>query len=279
MPKGLILILHSGFAKVNIEDCIAALPDKWKKLDREKIEVAYAETPELANLYELNFGQYALEHRRQFEKEILLILKEKSEYTIVYFGLAPIPLAVDLGQLFNNFRDIEVFQLHHKTKQWYQREQQPVTFENQIIVTGLPEKDQKGITSALIRVSASHFVNPEDTQTIIPNAAEVDVRFASPDEDAFHSPELLKAFTEQVKDALDSLSNNRSGLQEIHLFASVPCGLAFLIGTKISPNIHPYIQTYQYSRTQKLRYKKALTVKGPVGAGRLLIGKDRKSVV
>lgn len=274
MAKGLILILHNGFAKVSIEECLDSLPEEWKKLDREKIEVSYSEMLSLPDWYNANFAQFALEHRRQFVNEIAPLLEKKSDYLIVYFGLAPIPLTIDFGQLFYNYRNVEVFQRHHVKKRWYRELEEEKQSGNQIKTSGLPEKDQKGISTALIRISSSHYVNPEETAQVIANAAEVEVSFENPNEDAITSPEQMTAMAETVKSAFDTLSHNRSELKEIHLFASIPCGLAFLIGTKISPNIHPYIQTYQYSRTAEPCYKKAILVKGRINPERKITDED-----
>ncbi len=275
MARGIILILHSGFSRVNLERCLEALPEELRRLDREKIEVKYSVNLELGELYGANFGQLALEHRRQFTNEILPILEAKSDYVIAYFGLSPIPLAVDFGQLFHNYREFMVFQKHHKTKGWYQRDDF-LDLGKTIEISGIPDPSQRGITSALIRVSSSHNVNPEETLAVVPNAAEVDIGFKTPDEDAIASPELMNDMAEKVKAAFDSLSNNKSGIKQIHLFAAIPCGLAFLIGTKISPNVHPFVQTYQYSRTETPSYKKALLIKSRIEPERKINEDDER---
>ncbi len=274
-PTGLILVLHSGFAKVNINDCINALPEEWKDLDREVIEIDYSERVDLPKLYDLNFGQFTLEHRRQFSSKVVPVLERRPEYHIAYFGLAAIPLTVDFGQLFNNYRNLIIFQYHHIDKKWYYSIE-GIT-KSQLTKSDFPSKDQKGFTNALIRLGVSHHVNPEETQEIIPNAAEIDIQLEKPNEDALTDNNIMTEVAETVKSAFDSLSKNRSGLREIHLFAAIPCGLAFLVGSKISATIHPYIQTYQYSRTKEPRYKKAISVKGSINVARPISEKDKEN--
>lgn len=275
-PKGIILVLQNGFSKISVDECISALPEDWKQLDREKIEVNYSEVLDPSKFYDYNFGQFALEHRRKFANEIKPLIDKKSDYVIAYFGLAPIPLSMDFGQLFHNYRNLKVYQLHHVTKKWYLNGTESPK-ENSIKITGLPEKDQKGISHALIRLSISHYVNPEETLEVMQNAAEVDIQLDKPNEDVIDSEEKMIEISEAVKSALDELSANRSELQEIHLFASIPNGLSFLIGTKISPTIHPYIQTYQYSRVENPKYKKALLVKSEIQIERKLTEEDKKN--
>lgn len=289
-PKGLILILHSGFKKIAVTECLDALPKTWLNLDRKIFEIEYSEKINLPDLYDMAFNQNAYEHRLQFAEKIKPALAEFSDYTVVYFGLAAIPLAIDLGQHFHNHHNVEVFQWSHqeitahdgqvitdedKKKRWHRYIEAPKK-KNKIVSNGLLQKDQKGIVSALIRVSASHPVHPEDTASIVENASELEVGFEYPNEDAITSPEVMNNIADAVKEAIDNISDNRSKINVIHLFASVPCGLAFMIGNKISPNIHPLIQTYQYKSTATPKYKEALLIKGEISPQRKLTDNDRE---
>lgn len=275
--KGLFILLHNGFAKVNVEEALDALPKKWLQAQREVIEISYSEILKLDKLYNTGYGQFALEHQRQFTAEILPKLNAHPEYNIVYFGLAPIPLTIDLGYHFHNFRDIVIYQKHHVTKEWYLNLPKRKFPKNELSVEGMPDMEQKGITEALISLGISHSINLDDTRNVLPNAAEIEIKIREADEDAIETKEQMIALEEYIKSTFDGLSENRSGLEKIHLFASVNCGVAFMIGTKISPNIHSFIQTYQYSRTQDPKYKKALLIKALINEPRVVSKKEKKA--
>lgn len=274
-PKGLIILLHNGFTKISVDEALAALPQEWYGLHREVKEINYSELLELQKLYDTGYEQYALEHRRYFANDIFPVLNAHPEYKVVYFGMAPIPLCVDLGHLFHNYRDIDIYQRHHVSKQWYINLETEQQDENVLQITGLPDQQQKGISDALIRLNISHNINPDDTYEILPNAAEIDIQLEHAGEDAITSSKKMLEVGESVKKAFDELSDNRSGLETVHFFASIPCGVAFLAGTKISPTIHSYIQTYQYSRTKEPKYKKALLIKAQLRPERK-IGEEEK---
>ncbi len=274
-PKGLIILLHNGFTKIAIDEVLAALPHQWHGLHREVKEINYSELLELQKLYDTGYEQYALEHRRYFANDILPVLNAHPDYKVVYFGMAPIPLCMDFGHLFHNYRDIDIYQRHHVSKRWYINLETDQQVENKLEVTGLPDQQQKGISDALIRLNISHNINPDDTYEILPNAAEIDIQLEHAGEDAITSSKKMLEVGESIKKAFDELSNNRSGIETVHFFASIPCGLAFLAGTKISPNIHSYIQTYQYSRTKEPKYKKALLIKAQLRPERK-IGEEEK---
>lgn len=261
--KGLLIIKHEYFRPITNEECILALPDAWKHFDREFINVT-EETLRLNDLYNAPQVQIALAQRDFFNK----IIKEKLEklpgYKILYFGLAPIPLSIDLGYQFHNFRDIEVFQFHHVEKNWYQNTNHKAVKEFKLETQNLPNPKQKGISELALRLSISHHVKSQDTLDILPDAAEVDLGLTDPNEDAVSTKEEIVLIAEEFKKIMDNISNSESNIEVVHLFASVPVGVAFLIGTKISPNIHPYVQTYQHSATEKPKYINSVLVKGEI---------------
>lgn len=277
IPKGLLIVLHNGFAKITVTEALEALPMEWHRLEREIVEINYSQLMELSSLYDTGYEQYALEHRRIFTNRIASYLSAHPDYRILYFGLAPIPLSIDLGHLFYNYRDIHIYHKHHITKMWYSELSESKTL-NAVSITGIPDRNQKGISDALIRLGISHPINPDDTYEILPNAAEIDITLERPDEDAVTTIAKTTEIGEAVKQAFDELSNNRSNLDRIHLFASIGCGMAFFIGTKISPNIHSYIQTYQYSRTRDPKYTKALLIKAQIRAERKIGEKEREVI-
>lgn len=46
--------------------------------------------------------------------------------------------------------------------------------------------------------------------------------------------------------------------ETIHLFASIPCGASFLLGSKWSPTVHCKIQTYHYTKNNKCPFQPAI---------------------
>lgn len=275
-PKGLVILLHNGFGKITVAEALKALPEAWHRIDRGVFEINYSELLDLSKLYDTGYDQYALEHRRFFANKILPYLYEHADYKIIYFGLAPIPLCIDFGHLFHNYRDVLIFQKHHVTKEWGYDYKSDSDEPNDLTTSGIPDKNQKGITDALVRFSISHPINPDDSFEILPNAAEVDISLNKPNEDAINTEQKMIEAGEAIKHVFDELSNNRSSLDKIHLFAAIPCGVAFLTGIKISPNIHSFIQTYQHSRTREPKYTKALLIKGQIAVQRKITEDEKK---
>ena len=72
-PKGLILLLHNGFAKIAVDEMLAALPHDWHGLHREVKEINYSKLLELQKLYDTGYEQYALEG---FELDLTEVFKD-----------------------------------------------------------------------------------------------------------------------------------------------------------------------------------------------------------
>lgn len=123
----------------------------------------------------------------------------------------------------------------------------------------LRDSDQ---TDMAVCLSLTDNVEPEVGNTATLPEFNTIVEITRPDYDLDITPaegvEIASAFQAKVRDQL----NRRSNIETIHLFASVPVGLAFLLGQHT--NTLPTIQTYALDTSEKLRkYKPAITVNTP----------------
>jgi hypothetical protein len=84
-------------------------------------------------------------------------------------------------------------------------------------------------------------------RALVPSSlCEVDLRLAAPSEDAFHAAGEVEAVAAAWQQILDEIDHRFPRARRIHLFASVQAGVAFLLGTRVSSNMHREIMTYQY---------------------------------
>lgn len=261
--KGAILLLHHGHQKILRDDVVSTIVDQFGTIDTKAIDIKYYTTIEYSKTNTFNkFIEYSIEHRRIFKEEIKPIIDKNPDYVICYFGFAPIPLIIDFGNLFHNYQQIYVFQRNHKTREWKYSSITSSFKKGDIIISGLPSIEQKGLNEATLRISTSHIVNELNTQDVVNDTVEVDIKLRSADEDSIDSLNKMIQLGEEIKMVIDTLFNNVSRIDKIHLFGSIPCGLAFLIGVKISPTMHRRIQTYHYNASEDIKYKKALVING-----------------
>ena len=101
------------------------------------------------------FEQLALEQQRKFKSEIEPVLQNNPDAVIAYFGLAPIPLAFQLGVLMNSFSEYLIFEFHHEKKVWYKNIEPVDDYDFGILDIELPQKPEKGKGDVFIRVGTS----------------------------------------------------------------------------------------------------------------------------
>ncbi len=197
------------------------------------------------------------EQEKHFEDVISPIIQSNPDKEIVYFGLAPIPLCIHLGHLLRDIPKVTVFQFHHDNKDWHwtgEKKFKP-------IIENLPQEVFLGAGNVIIRIGTYAPVNEVYTDHLVENIIkEIDFYAENTHRDAIGSIAEVEKYASNFREILDVLHQNLPKVEEIHLFAAVPCGLAFLMGRVIQPNIDPYIHTYQFSYNEDPQYSEAFII-------------------
>lgn len=186
--------------------------------------------------------------------------RPQGRFGLAYFGLTFVPLAIDLGARVGTFAELYVCQRHHARKDW-RWETEEAHPEAEPVVQGVPGTGADVEGDVVIRVATSYSISPTDTREMVEHPlAEIDIGLASgPDPDALRG----RADLERVSDAFKSVLNQCHALfprARLHLFLSVPVGLAFRLGTRMSPTVDPPAWVYKYVKDATPRYRRALRV-------------------
>jgi SMODS-associated and fused to various effectors sensor domain len=259
IPTGLIIIKHCILRHISDQECIDALKENDLALPRKFVDIQLSEVT-LSETKEPNYPMIANLQGRKFKEEILPLIQKNKGYKILYFGLAPIPLAIDLGSKFFNLYPVDIYQYHHKEQIWYQEIGASEDYKFDISTNNIPDKIIKGVENIILRVNASFRIDPEDTAVILGNAYDVEIGLNETNKDAFPSVEQFKKFVSAIENTLDRLAENFPKVKEIHLFAAIPTGIAFAVGNLMNPNIHQKIQTYNFKANDIPKYKKGLLI-------------------
>lgn len=247
-PRGLLLLSQPEQLRITLEGMTNALPEAYKALPRSAVDLddMVEAAREAIRTRDWNSAQRALEER--FRGTIKPLLEKHPDYRIVYFGSAPIPLAVVLGFRLETWQNVEVIPHHHTRRLWgWVRE--PGQPPARLAPVAMPDFKDRTQGQAIIRVSTSHLVDPQVTRQSVPEpVVEIDIALEQPGEDAFTCVEEMLEVAHAFRRALDSIGDRFPGVEHVHLFASVQPGMALLLGAQISTTMHPPVQTYQYAR-------------------------------
>jgi hypothetical protein len=175
------------------------------------------------------------------------------------FSFAPVPLAIHLGFVLSTRVEVACYQHDRERKTWRWPDD-AAGADLEIRSKGAPGKKVNKPGDAVIRVSLSATVAPEETRPIVTGAVEIDLSVKYPDVTWLRSPAQLDAVGTAFREALRSIRGNMPGCQRIHLFCAVPPGASVVIGQQINPRMNPPVELYEYSRQSTPRYRHALTL-------------------
>lgn len=230
----------------------------------------------LAETLHVDWSELRRTQERLLGERLEPILREHPDYELVYFGLAPVPLAIHLGSVVDRWRRGRVFQRHHKTHAWTWAEDSSSPAVD-VTTAGLPQDVVRSNDDVIIRVSVTARVDPAETLKVVAlPSAEIDISVPSPGEDILRTARDLDAVADLMKAALDRLKTHRPNARHLHLFAAVPAGLAFRLGTLVSSTQHHRVQTYQYFHTAEPRQRRAVLLRDD-GPRRALVTDDDRA--
>ncbi len=175
------------------------------------------------------------------------------------FSFAQIPLALHLGFVLSDRVQVECYQFDRERKTWRWPED-PAGADLDIRVKGAPSKKVSKSGDAVIRVSLSATIAPEDTRAVAAGVVEIDMSVKKPDVMWLRSSAQLDVVGNEFRDVLRRIRDHVPDCQRIHLFYAGPTGGAVTIGQQINPRMNPPVETYEYSRQWNSSYHHALTL-------------------
>ncbi|WP_437595771.1 SAVED domain-containing protein [Sorangium sp. So ce590] len=257
-PQGTIILKQPVLDGIADEDILPALAEALQKGPREAIEIDIRESAKRA-IETGDWDSAARELTRSFRERLRPAMDAHPGWRVAYFGTAPIPLAMQLGFLTSTWATVDTFLRHHVQRNWLWSDSP--AHEPELRVRGLPQELVRAEGDAIIRISATLPVEPRDTLEVVPDPlAEVDIEIEPMGYDAVVSMTVLERVADAFRDALDAILNRRPGIRTVHVFAAVPVGVAFRMGTRVSPTMHPRVQTYYFNRNATPRHISAIAL-------------------
>jgi hypothetical protein len=258
---GVIVLRQEGYLPIDEGASLLALPEPQRSGLRDELRL------DLRNLTERSvrsrdWQEAGREVVGMYRDRIKPLLALHPTYTVAYFGTVPIPLAIQLGFLIGTWHDTTTFLLHHERRDWAWPPPNPSS-TLEVDVQGLPHVGSLAEGEIVIRLFTSHAIDPSLTAEVVPRPlAQVDIRTTPLGPDVVCSPDFLINVADRFKQTLDELHLLFPNASAVHLFVAVPVGLAFRLGTLISPTIHPRVHTYEFDAKSNPKYYPSLSLQG-----------------
>jgi hypothetical protein len=255
---GTLVLCQQGLTPIDEGQVLEALPDAVRSGRREHVTIDLREVNDRA-LAARDWHEAGRALSEAYRMRVVPVLEPNPGFRVAYFGTVSIPLALQLGFRLGTWRGADVFLHNHVRKDWKWPVRNRPAGGVEVRTTGIPVDGTLANGDLVIRVSTSHRIHPSQTQEIAPRPlAQVDISLDAPGEDALEHPLDVEAVAGAFKAALDRLHDLFPNAETIHLFAAVPVGAAFLMGTRVSHTIHPPVQTYQFDSKGDPKYHAAL---------------------
>lgn len=273
--QNIILIGHGVSDSISTDEMTSSLPASATRVVINPLLLNANQLP-IAELNRVNWREAQRVEADGFANRLKSVLRENPDHQVVYFGLAPIPIAIYLGFLYGTTRPVSVFQKNHQTKQW-----------DGVMGPVAPRKDFAKVTDSLreviqadgdavIRISVSYPIDRQHTLDIVPQPlAEIDISVPKPNPDSTQESDALESVAVAFREGLDKLMQFRPNVETVHLFVSAPVGVAFRLGTVISPTIHPDIMTYQFWNESAEKYRPAINLRADPRSQIIVRDEDR----
>lgn len=217
-------------------------------------------TKEYGQITQIDFETAKAIQDEKYKQEIAPFLKDNPSCEVIYFGVAPIPLAIHLGFLISNFHKRSIFLLDQDTQEWNWKETGPQSLD---VNTQFVHEEFKANGDVSFKIESSYKINEVDLREVFNPLSlikELNLSLVKYDKIAFTNSNQVKAFLTKFREGIDSIANYLPNAERIHLIASVPVGIAFLLGTEISKNAVASTMTYQYRQHERPKYKQAFII-------------------
>lgn len=257
--EGMILLAHPVHWTISSAEMIQTLPAEALALPCAEISIDEVRVPMHA-AGAIDWVDARQRTEKALTERLRPLLDKSPGYHIAYFGAAPIPLAMFLGFRLGigTWSTVHPFQKRHDSASWrWPREDKTV----EVKVEGVPRDKVRVRGDVSIRVATSHAIDLQDVREVVPDAiAEISIQAVPTHTDTLNSALDLEAVATEFVRALDAVIEHCPNVQCIHAFVSAPVGMAFRLGTCISPTKHPRVKTYQYTRETSPKYALAMVL-------------------
>lgn len=170
---------------------------------------------------------------------------DRSDVTLVYGGLAPVPLTFLTGVLLDDEDAVTVMDWDRILERWrsIDAEDDGLRFE----ILGLKHVPV-GTSRVALAVSVSYAVDVSGVAGAIPEMPMVEMRLREGTTDAHWSEVKQQALGQQFLNTIIELGNR--GVSELHLFLAAQNSLVFAFGRLYDKRNLPCVTVYQYQRDQ-----------------------------
>ena len=184
--------------------------------------------------------------RRRFERDIRGRFETAEMEHLAVFGIAPMPVLMELGRLLSDLRAARIYARHREpTPSWrWPNDEAPLSFET---VAGV-----SGPKAVALKLCISADITDDRVVRAMPdrNVSLWDVRSNRFGTSVLRNESDLGRFRKEVGRALDEIRRQHGSDVDLSIFPAVPAACAIELGRTWQPKAHPSLSIYDEVRGQ-----------------------------
>lgn len=210
------------------------LDDGWIDLDLATLDLPDRE-PDFWCIHVRNL-------RTGFAEKVRGRMERQEIRRLTVFGLAPIPLLVELGRLISDIATADVRQLLRSPKGWKWDPEAPPFRLNVQQPSGF-------VSQVALKLEISAPVVDERIRAVLGNDVAIwSIAADGAHNDIIRSPSDLGEFARHFRTTLDAIKVAHGENTIIHVFPAVPVSIAIEAGRSWQPKAHPTLKIYDQNR-------------------------------
>ncbi|WP_255449715.1 SAVED domain-containing protein [Shimia ponticola] len=158
------------------------------------------------------------------------------------FGLAPIPLLMELGRLLSDISEVDVYDRHREPAQWAWPESgEVVEFDRQNGIVG-PKR-------VALKISITSDIADDRVTSVAGNDVSIwEIRSSPQKHGALRRRDDLSRYRAIVRSTLDEIKNSHGMDAELLVFPAVPVSCAVEFGRVWQPKVHPSMKIFDQTK-------------------------------
>jgi hypothetical protein len=165
--------------------------------------------------------------------------------SIIYGGMAPVPLTFLAGMLIDNESDLILMDWDRFQGKW--RELDGPDDGDRFVIQGIHELPEDA-TEVALAIAISYPSDEESIRRTISDIPLVRAGLSNLSTSAHWSMDKQARLAQQFSDMLGALI--KKGIRRIHLFIAAPNSVVFNLGRQYDERLHPSAAVYQYERSE-----------------------------
>ena len=182
--------------------------------------------------------------RQKFSEKVRGRLERGEIGRLAVFGLAPIPLLVELGRLISDISDAEVRQLLREPKGWsWAAGPGHLAFNDHV-----PQGSGKAVA---LKLEVSGLIEDSRIVSVLGNDIPIWALTAvDAHNDIMRSPDDLRLWRQRLRWILEAIKDRHGGAEVVHVFPAVPVSAAVEFGRVWMPKAHLPMRIYDQNRVK-----------------------------